>query len=636
MSTPASKPSESNYAPIRTIGTYFSQTERRLIIPPWQREYVWQIGETGEVGELIDDLKEFAESKSSEYWLGSVILCEANPGSKEYWLIDGQQRSLTLLIFIMAAKKYMTNQKLLMPGNTDHARLLTLTSDSISGTPSAYTPRVSMDQGKADSILQSIYVWSGLADDQNSSELLEERDTWTQTQKNLANVADWIYSQFTSEKKWVPDSKFVEIFEKIINGVRLIELNLPTIQDALTVFDRINNRGADLNSADLVKNRIFQHATDEEFAEISDDWRLMRKNLSSASLTRLKDPTYLLRTLAVIRQGEEINASAETPKKGSKITYNALTTFWSDRLDPKEKNNPRLVPINSETLVDQLLAGSEWIAKLSNEELPHHKKFPLKDLYFSRYLKIVQHFPVLVAGKHLSLESFSLLANQVHARTAYYYLAGERTQDFEKLVPEWTFEIASLSQDADQKKISQIYKAFEITEKMFIELEQSMIFWSYKDGTEKKKIRAVLSQLSRTLDERCGKELRKSPEAYFETAKKGSKFGWDIDHIAPRRSDPKGSPFQTIGNLVLLHPIDNRSRGKAKTSDKKANYSECSLILTKTLVGIKANPDKKKIEKYFDSLNLKYDFDLDNWNEKQVKNRAKFYFELLKDHLKVR
>ena len=636
MSTPASKPSESNYAPIRTIGTYFSQTERRLIIPPWQREYVWQIGETGEVGELIDDLKEFAESKSNEYWLGSVIICEANPGSREYWLIDGQQRSLTLLIFIMAAKKYMTNQKLLMPGNTDHARLLTLTSDSISGTPSAYTPRVSMDQGKADSILQSIYVWSGLADDQNSSELLEERDAWTQTQKNLANVADWIYSQFTSEKKWVPDSKFVEIFEKIINGVRLIELNLPTIQDALTVFDRINNRGADLNSADLVKNRIFQHATDEEFAEISDDWRLMRKNLSSASLTRLKDPTYLLRTLAVIRQGEEKNASAETPKKGSKITYNALTTFWSDRLDPKEKNNPRLVPINSETLVDQLLAGSEWIAKLSNEELPHHKKFPLKDLYFSRYLKIVQHFPVLVAGKHLSLESFSLLANQVHARTAYYYLAGERTQDFEKLVPEWTFEIASLSQDADQKEISQIYKAFEITEKMFIELEQSMIFWSYKDGTEKKKIRAVLSQLSRTLDERCGKELRKSPEAYFETAKKGSKFGWDIDHIAPRRSDPKGSPFQTIGNLVLLHPIDNRSRGKAKTSDKKANYSECSLILTKTLVGIKANPDKKKIEKYFDSLNLKYDFDLDNWNEKQVKNRAKFYFELLKDHLKVR
>lgn len=635
MSSMVGKPNDSKSAPIRSIGSYFSQAERALIIPPWQREYVWQIGDAGEVGELIEDLKEFAESESREYWLGSVIICQENSSSEQYWLIDGQQRSLTLLIFIMAARKYMTNQKLLIPGNTDHARLLTLTSDCISGTPNAYTARVSMDRGKADSILQSIYVWSGLADDQTSNELLEERDTWTQTQKNLANVADWIYSQFKSEKQWVPNSKFVGVFEKIMNGVKLIELNLPTIQDALTVFDRINNRGADLNSADLVKNRIFQHSTDEDFAEISDNWRLMRKNLSSASLTRLKDPTYLLRTLAVIRQGEEKNASAETPKKGSKITYNELTKFWSDRLDKKERNNPRLVPINSDTLVNQLLEGSEWIAKLSNEELPHHKKFPLKDLYFSRYLKIVQHFPVLVAGKHLSLESFSLLVHQVHARTAYYFLAGERTQDFEKLVPEWAFEIASIPKDADRKMINQIYKPFEITEKMFIELEQSMNLWSYKDGTEKKKIRAVLSQLSRSMDELCGKELRKSPEAYFETAKKGSKFGWDIDHIAPRRSDPKGSPFQTIGNLVLLHPIDNRSKGKAKTSDKKANYSECSLILTKTLVGIKANPDKKKIEKYFESLNLNYDFDLDSWNEKQVQNRSKFYFELLKDHLKV-
>ena len=163
-----------------------------------------------------------------------------------------------------------------------------------------------------------------------------------------------------------------------------------------------------------------------------------------------------------------------------------------------------------------------------------------------------------------------------------------------------------------------------------------MQLWSYRDGTEKKKIRAVLSQLSRVIDGLCGKELRKSPEAYFETAKKGSKFGWDIDHIAARRSDPKESFYQTIGNLVLLHPIDNRSKGKAKTTDKEANYSDCSLILTKTLVGIKANPDKKKVEGYLNSLNVDFDFDLSDWNEKQIKLRTEFYFALLKDHLTVR
>jgi hypothetical protein len=134
----------------------------------------------------------------------------------------------------------------------------------------------------------------------------------------------------------------------------------------------------------------------------------------------------------------------------------------------------------------------------------------------------------------------------------------------------------------------------------------------------------------------CGKELRKSPEAYFETVKKGTKFGWDIDHIEARRSDPKESIYHSIGNLVLLHPIDNRSKGKAKSVDKEANYSDCSLILTKTLVGIRANPDKKKVEGYFDSLKVNYDFDLSTWNEEQIKQRTKFYFALLRDHLTVK
>jgi hypothetical protein len=630
------KPNSSN-APIQSIGEYFSQRERNLIIPPWQREYVWQVGESGEVGELLSDLREFAESKSTEYWLGSVILCEEPHGSKDYWLIDGQQRSLTLLIFIMAAKKYMVNHKLLVSGNENHARLLTLCSDSISAAPGGYIARVSMDRGKADSILQSIYFWSSVGDEiEKGSELLEEKDSWTQTQKNLANVADWIYGQFLETKKWVPDNKFVDYFDKIINNVKIVELHLPTIQDALTVFDRINNRGADLNSSDLIKNRIFQHSTDDDFTEISDNWRLMRKNLSSTSLTRLKDPTYLLRTLAIIRQGAEKNHSDETLKKGSKITYNELSKFWSDRLDPKQKSNPRILPIKSQDLVSEMLESSTWLAALSNEVVPHSKSHILKDLYFSRYLKIVQHYPMLLAGRQLSEESFALLARQVHARTAFYYLSGERTQDFEKMVPEWTFEISALPNTAKPADIRKIYENYEISEKAFSELEQSMQLWSYRDGTEKKKIRAVLSQLSRSLDGLCGKELRKSPEAYFETAKKGAKFGWDLDHVEARRSDPKDSIFHSIGNLVLLHPIDNRSKGKAKSVDKEANYSDCSLILTKTIVGIKANPDKKKVEKYLDSLKINYDFDLSTWSEKQIKLRTKFYFALLKDHLTIK
>lgn len=621
------------FAPIQSIGDYLSAKSRHLIIPPWQREYVWQTGENGEVGELLDDFKEFLTSSQEEYWLGPIILCEEPKGSGNYWLIDGQQRTLTLLIFAMVAKKYMTYKKLLLQNSENHARMLTLLFDSVSDMSGAYVPRVTMDKGKADSILQTIFLWSGQPDEDKNRELLEERDTWTQTQKNLANVAEWMFeSKF--KNGWIADANFVDSISRILNNVKLVELHLPSVQTALTVFDRINNRGADLNSADLVKNRIFQYDTDEDFTKITEEWRKMRINLGQSSLTRLRDPIFLLRALAVIRQGEESTRVEEPLKTGRKITYNELTEFWAGRLHPSN-TNPKFENISSMQLVDMLVVGSKWLSSLSNEERPLKGEVELKDLYFSRYLKIVQHYPILLAGRHLNPQAFSLLVRQVHARTSFYFLSGERTQEFENVVPAWAFDVAALGEEATESSLRHIYKRYRISEKQFEEFYESMSRWSYRDATERKKIRAVLAQISKVVDGACGKELQKSPEAYFEVARKKSKHGWDIDHIEPRSSDPKESIFQTIGNLVFLEPPDNRSKGKVKPKEKARNYSNCALYLTKTLVGVDVSPYKKRIDKYLTKLGLAQDFDLENWDEKQIKRRAKFYFEILKDHLQV-
>jgi len=620
-------------APIRSIGDYLSTKSRHLVIPPWQREYVWQTGENGEVGDLLEDLKEFLESGQEEYWLGPVILCEEPKKSGKYWLIDGQQRTLTLLIFAMVAKKYMTEYKLLEGSDPSHARILTLLCDSVSDASGAYFPRVTMDRGKADSILQTIFLWSGQPDDDKNRELLEPRDAWTQTQRNLANVAEWIYEE-KFKKNWVQRHEFVESIGKLLSSVKLIELHLPNVQTALTVFDRNNNRGADLNSADLVKNRIFQYEDDEEFIRITEDWREMRSTLSESTLTRLRDPIFLLRALAINRQGEESIEIEEPLKKGKKITYNDLTDFWSNRLNPA-KTSPKYKSITSKELVTQLLDGSRWLASLSKEKYKHKGDVELSDLYFSRYLKTVQHFPLLLAARHLDEQVFDLVARQVHARTVFYFLSGERTQEFENLVPEWAFELSSLPNDADKKIVDKIYSNYSITPQGFSDLFQAFSTWSYKDSSDRRKIRAVLAQLSRVIDKACGKELRGTPKSYFETAKRKSKDGWDIDHIEPKASDPRESIFQTIGNLVLLDPAANQSSGRKKPAEKIKNYANCPLYLTKTLVGVEATPYKRKIERFLDDLNLKQDFVLADWDEKQIKKRTKFYFEILKAHLTV-
>ncbi len=623
-------------APIRSIAQYLNQEGRKLIIPPWQREYVWQIGENGEVGDLLNDLKEFIIDEQVSYLIGSVITCQEPKGSGNFWLIDGQQRTLTFLIFLMAAKRYITNEKLKARDNLKHEELSVLYNQCISYSAHDYEPKVSMDRGKADSILQSIYIWSGLAEGEKPNELLEERDGWTSTQKNLASVAEWIYEKQFKNEAWIEKENFLAALSKVLHQVKLIEIELPNPQEALTVFDRINNRGAELNSSDLIKNRIFQNLDDEPFSEVSDEWREMKKNLAGSSITRLREPAYLLRALALIQNGKESIAKPQGESfKARKITYNEVTKFWSNRLDPRLAREHSLDLVKASTLIEELTSTSNWLERLSYEKIPNSKKFHFKDLYFARYLKIVQHFPLLLAGKHLSFEVFEKLVSQVHARTTFYYLSGEKTQDFEKIIPDWTYEIARLDKDSSIKDLEKVYSQFKMTPVQFKLLKEVMNAWSYRDSTDKKKIRSVLAQLSRNLDLVCDKESRNSPESYFDTKHKDGKHGWDIDHIQSHGRAPKDSILHTIGNLTLLHPKDNSSRGKLSPKQKSANYENCPLILTKTLVGVKSSPDKRKVEKYLQTLNLPDCFDLENWDEKEINSRSNFYFVLLEDHLNI-
>ena len=59
--------------PVRTLREYFTQ-DRLLRIPEWQREYSWQATESGQVGVLLSDLKEFVESSEKEYLLANYLM----------------------------------------------------------------------------------------------------------------------------------------------------------------------------------------------------------------------------------------------------------------------------------------------------------------------------------------------------------------------------------------------------------------------------------------------------------------------------------------------------------------------------------------------------------------------------------
>ena len=614
---------------------------RLLVVPPWQREYVWTPSDSGEVGILLEDLRDFVLSKDEDYLMGSILLSKGAEEEHQRLLIDGQQRTLTYSILLMCVLKHAQNAHATVLKNNDEEQQRTLVDmrSCVSNNDGMYIPRVSMPHSKANAMLQSIFAWSKVQDGEESDVFTEEKDHWTQTQRNLIDVAVWIYEKKLKTQTWLPNSELLTHMRKILDQVKFLQITLSSQQEAIAIFDRINSRGALLDSGDLIKNRIFQTIeSDEDFKVISQSWMQMNESLAMCSLKRMREPKFLLRAMALSDQAlkshmEEEKDQPDTKYSAPKITYEKLTTYWGERLDPKGSHSHEVKKISPFDFADDLVRASQWLHAFSKEQTIKMK--PLAELYFSRYLNSVQHYPMLLAGRNFEdFEALAHLTRQVHNRTAFYLLSEERTQDFESLVPTWTGLITKLGSKATKAQLDDIYfNDVQVSSEAIDALVEQMRNWSYK-SSDKKKIRAVLSQLTRVVDIAGGKEDKESPGSYFSTKKDESKESWDIEHVQPSKGALKDSEVHKIGNLVLLK-ADHNSLKRADSPQKKSDvYKGSHLLLTQSLVGITVDKERKKVEDFFRSAKFAgIGWDVSDWGASSMKSRENLYAALLKHHL---
>ncbi len=85
----------------------------RLIIPSYQRPYKWGVKN---VNQLIDDVVTFCERGTQEYRLGALVLHKlSKEPSSEMEIVDGQQRSITLLLLLNELNKKEEFADLFLP-----------------------------------------------------------------------------------------------------------------------------------------------------------------------------------------------------------------------------------------------------------------------------------------------------------------------------------------------------------------------------------------------------------------------------------------------------------------------------------------------------------------------------------------
>jgi hypothetical protein len=618
--------------PIISLKDYLSQ-DRVLVIPPWQREYSWSTSEDEQVDTLLKDLLKFIQNpKATEYLIGSVVLCTLPTQEKKPLLIDGQQRTLTLTLLLMCCQKYLKTFSLIDGNDNADTQLNSELTNCIDGNPyGVLKARVEMKQSDADVTLRELYEWSTLAGEFDKN-VFKNMDKKNLTQKNLINTAEFIFRTMVGNEKlgkdgkmtgkpgnWLAPTEMKAGINKLLHSVKFIEISVDDKRESISVFDHINNRGMSLNPADLVKNLMFQSVKDSEFNQISNDWNLMTDTLMATKKSRLQDPRFILRAISHVEYGAH-------------ESYDNLDVYWSKKFEENAaKSTEGINPIEFSKKLPVYATSLKSLVLRENTF-----KFPLSEIYLSGDLGSVQHYSVLLAGTHLSSkETFNLLCRQVNFRTLLYMLAGEKTQSFDAMIPDWAAAVRALSENATKNDLVKAYMDnAKPDDKLFASLKENMLEWDYTTSS-RKKIRSVLALLSVEMNSLCNQAIR-IEDAMRARKIAGENHAWELEHVLPQ-SKGKGSSVHSIGNLVLLSSSDNNDLSASDPDKKIDHYKHSSLILTKTLSGITFpnSNQEEKIKSLLKSLGIEnVGWDLHTWGEKAISARADFYHRYLTQIIK--
>ena len=241
-----------NFTP-EAIGHVLS--DRRLAVPVYQRSYSW---DEDEVNDFWSDL--YGSYKSgSEYFIGNIVLSEQ--GTQDaITIIDGQQRLATTQIMYAVIRDVFERN-----GDDKRAGIV---QDKYISSPDLESggdfPRLKLNSDDSPYYRKLIVD----AEDPETVSILKRshqliRESYEQLLANLSSEAakageDW--TVFLND--W---ANYLE------NGVRVVVVDVPTEADAFLIFETLNDRGADLTIADLLKNYLFGRSGDELDA-VRDAW----------------------------------------------------------------------------------------------------------------------------------------------------------------------------------------------------------------------------------------------------------------------------------------------------------------------------------------------------------------------------
>lgn len=224
------------HADPKEIRKIFSE---KYIIPDFQRPYSWEKEHCDKLWEDIIDFYDNQTSKEDKYFLGNIVIHQSDDA---FAVIDGQQRLTTLLLLIKAL----------------HSK---------AGTATVLEECLRIKDPLTSELTDTLRLDSLVADDDKKHlyDIIFNNGNKTPDCNMKSNYVDLCKK---IEDWWLKQDNSADCLNKLIlcflDQIVLLPIHCGSEDDALTIFETINNRGMSLTDADIFKAKLHHSAADDK------------------------------------------------------------------------------------------------------------------------------------------------------------------------------------------------------------------------------------------------------------------------------------------------------------------------------------------------------------------------------------
>lgn len=239
---------------------------KQFLIPVYQRYYSWDIDRCKR---LWNDIVEMQKKGKSGHFVGSIVNIaeQAMPtGVQKFMIIDGQQRTTTLTLLLLALRDYAIANPADTTINAKRIDNMLLKNEYESGDERYKLLLTETDRDILISLIESKPIADG-----TKSKLLDNYKYF------VGKIADQELSP-------------AEIYESI-GKLQIVNITLDrTMDDAQAIFESLNSTGKELSESDLIRNYVLMGLEPTEQTYVYEHmWRPMELMFSYETQDTLMD-----------------------------------------------------------------------------------------------------------------------------------------------------------------------------------------------------------------------------------------------------------------------------------------------------------------------------------------------------------